>query len=121
MADSPPGNAVVGAITGVLDRVGDNISGIAQGGVTAVQDLVAADSQQRQAKGFADRLDDGAGSCPERSKRCLGGHDGGSADGPFGEDRRRDNRSHSEVRWQEIGHDCQARRVAYCCGDGRST
>ena len=40
-ADSPPGNAVVGAITGVLDRVGDNISGIAQGGVTAVQDLVA--------------------------------------------------------------------------------
>ena len=41
VADSPPGNAVVGAISGVLDRVGDNISGIAQGGVTAVQDLVA--------------------------------------------------------------------------------
>jgi hemerythrin superfamily protein len=38
--DEPPGNAVVGAIAGVVDRVGDNISGIAQGGVTAVQDLV---------------------------------------------------------------------------------
>jgi hemerythrin superfamily protein len=39
--DVPPANAVVGAIAGVVDRVGDNISGIAQGGVTAVQDLVA--------------------------------------------------------------------------------
>ncbi len=39
--DAPPVNAVVGAIAGVVDRVGDNISGIAQGGVTAVQDLIA--------------------------------------------------------------------------------
>jgi hypothetical protein len=39
--DVPPGNAVVGAIAGVVDRVQDNISGIAQGGVSAVQDLVA--------------------------------------------------------------------------------
>jgi hemerythrin superfamily protein len=39
--DVPPGNAVVGAIAGVVDRVSDNISGIAQGGVTAVQDLIA--------------------------------------------------------------------------------
>jgi hemerythrin superfamily protein len=39
--DSPPGNSVVGTIVGVLDRVGDNISGLAQGGVTAAQDLVA--------------------------------------------------------------------------------
>ena len=31
----------VGTIAGVVDRVGDNISGIAQGGVTAVQDLIA--------------------------------------------------------------------------------
>ena len=38
--DEPPGNAVVGAIAGVVDRVGDNISGIAQGGVTALQDLI---------------------------------------------------------------------------------
>ncbi len=39
--DEPPGNLVVGAIAGVVDRVGDNISGLAQGGVTAVQDLIA--------------------------------------------------------------------------------
>ena len=41
MPDAPPGNTVTGAIAGVADRVGDNLSGIAQGTVTAVQDLVA--------------------------------------------------------------------------------
>src|SRR4051812_34427030 len=40
-ADSPPVNAVAGAIAGVVDRVGDNVSGVAQGSVTAVQDLIA--------------------------------------------------------------------------------
>jgi hemerythrin superfamily protein len=39
--DTPPGNGLVGTVTGVVDRVGDNISGLAQGGVTAVQDLIA--------------------------------------------------------------------------------
>jgi hemerythrin superfamily protein len=39
--DTPPGNALIGAVAGVVDRVGDNISGIAQGGVTAAQDLIA--------------------------------------------------------------------------------
>ena len=39
--DTPPGNAVVGTIAGVIDRVGDNLSGIAQGGVSAAQDLIA--------------------------------------------------------------------------------
>ena len=39
--DTPPGNSVVGTIAGVIDRVGDNISGIAQGGVTAATDLIA--------------------------------------------------------------------------------
>jgi hemerythrin superfamily protein len=39
--DAPPGNSVVGTIAGVIDRVGDNISGIAQGGVTAAQDLIS--------------------------------------------------------------------------------
>ncbi len=37
----PPGNSVVGTIAGVVDRVGDNISGLAQGGVSAAQDLIA--------------------------------------------------------------------------------
>ena len=41
MPDAGPANVVAGAITGVVDRVGDNISGIAQGSVTAVQDLIA--------------------------------------------------------------------------------
>ena len=39
--DTPPGNTLIGTVAGVVDRVGDNISGIAQGGVTAVQDLIA--------------------------------------------------------------------------------
>jgi len=39
--DTPPGNALIGAVAGVVDRVGDNISGIAQGGVSAAQDLIA--------------------------------------------------------------------------------
>jgi hemerythrin-like domain-containing protein len=37
----PPGNSVVGAIAGAVDRVSDNISGIAQGTVSAAQDLIA--------------------------------------------------------------------------------
>ncbi|MEO6123633.1 MAG: hemerythrin domain-containing protein [Ilumatobacteraceae bacterium] len=39
--DSPPGNSVVGTIAGVVDRVGDNLTGFAQGGVSAAQDLIA--------------------------------------------------------------------------------
>ena len=41
MPDSGPVSAVAGVIAGAADRVGDNLSGIAQGGVTAVQDLIA--------------------------------------------------------------------------------
>lgn len=41
MPDTPPGNVVAGAIAGVVDRVGDNLSGIAQGGVNAAQDVIA--------------------------------------------------------------------------------
>lgn len=39
--DSPPANGVVGAIAGVIDKVGDNLSGIAQGSLVAGQELVA--------------------------------------------------------------------------------
>ncbi len=39
--DTPPGNGVIGAIAGVLDRVGDNVSGLAQGSLAAGQDFVA--------------------------------------------------------------------------------
>ena len=41
LPDDAPSNAVVGAIAGVVDRMSDNVSGIAQGGVTALQDLIA--------------------------------------------------------------------------------
>ena len=36
-----PATSSAGTIAGVVDRVGDNVSGIAQGSVTAVQDLIA--------------------------------------------------------------------------------
>jgi hemerythrin superfamily protein len=39
--DMPPGNLVVGTAAGVADRIGDTMSGLAQGGVTAVADIVA--------------------------------------------------------------------------------
>lgn len=39
--DTPPGNVVAGAAAGVVDRVADTVSGIAQGGVSVAQDLIA--------------------------------------------------------------------------------
>ena len=41
MPDDSPANQLTGAIAGVADRVSDNVSGLAQGGVTALQDLIA--------------------------------------------------------------------------------
>ena len=40
-SDVPPANALAGATAGVVDRVGDNLNGLAQGGVSAVQELAA--------------------------------------------------------------------------------
>ena len=40
-SDTPPGNLVAGAVAGVADHVGDTVSGLAQGGVNAVGDIVA--------------------------------------------------------------------------------
>jgi hemerythrin-like domain-containing protein len=39
--DTPPGNLVVGTAAGVADRIGDTVSGLAQGGVTAIGDIIA--------------------------------------------------------------------------------
>jgi len=39
--DSAPANIVVGAVSGVVDRLNDTVSGVAQGSVSAVADLVA--------------------------------------------------------------------------------
>jgi hemerythrin superfamily protein len=41
LADVPPANAVAGAVAAWIDYVGDNISGFAQGGITAWQDFFA--------------------------------------------------------------------------------
>lgn len=38
--DTPPGNLIMGTAAGVVDRVGDVVSGVAQGGVSAAQDLI---------------------------------------------------------------------------------
>jgi hemerythrin superfamily protein len=39
--DTPPGNVAWGLTSGLVDRIRDTVSGVAQGGVTAVQDLIA--------------------------------------------------------------------------------
>ena len=39
--DTPPGNLVAGAAASVADHIGDTLSGLAQGSVTALGDLVA--------------------------------------------------------------------------------
>jgi hemerythrin-like domain-containing protein len=39
--DTPPGNLVIGTAAGVADRIGDTVSGLAQGGVTAAGDIIA--------------------------------------------------------------------------------
>ena len=38
--DTPPGNLVAGTAAGMVDKVGATVSGLAQGGVTAAQDLI---------------------------------------------------------------------------------
>lgn len=38
---TPPGNLVVGTVAGAADRIGDTVAGLARGGVSAAQDLVA--------------------------------------------------------------------------------
>ncbi|MEO7428956.1 MAG: hemerythrin domain-containing protein, partial [Acidimicrobiales bacterium] len=39
--DTPPGNLLAGTAAGVVDRVGDTVSGVVQGGAAAAGDLVA--------------------------------------------------------------------------------
>ena len=46
--DTPPGNLLVGTAAGVVDRVGDTMNGVAQGGVTALGDLIARILRQKK-------------------------------------------------------------------------
>lgn len=50
MPDDAPANGVAGTIAGVADRVGDNVSGFAQGSVSALQDLIARISGSQRPK-----------------------------------------------------------------------
>jgi hemerythrin superfamily protein len=40
MPDTPPANLVAGTLTGLVDKVGSNLSGLAKGGVNVAQDLL---------------------------------------------------------------------------------
>jgi hemerythrin superfamily protein len=46
--DTPPGNLIAGTAAGVVDRIGDTMSGIAQGGVTALNDVIALVLQRKR-------------------------------------------------------------------------
>ena len=48
--DTPPGNTVIGNVSGVVDRIGDNLSGLAQGTVSATQDLIARLTSSKKPK-----------------------------------------------------------------------
>lgn len=49
--DTPPGNLVVGTAAGIMDRVGDTVSGLAHGGASAVGDLVGRISGRTKGRG----------------------------------------------------------------------
>lgn len=48
--DEPPANLIVGAAAGVADRIGDTVSGIAQGSVTAIGDIIATVTGRKKPK-----------------------------------------------------------------------
>lgn len=66
LPDDSPGNGVTAAIASAADRVTDNLSGLAQGGVTAVADLISritgsstpkpAPTGSSRARGTADKV-----------------------------------------------------------------
>jgi hemerythrin-like domain-containing protein len=58
LTDTPPGNILGGAVLNVIDRVGDTVSGLVQGGLAAAQDLVdrVRGSQPRRSSPTGPRL-----------------------------------------------------------------
>jgi hemerythrin-like domain-containing protein len=86
--DTPPGNLAAAAGAGMVDRIGDTVSGVAQGGVSAVQDLIAlilgrrkrsgsptgskvARDTARDVRGGASQLTDDAVAAAVRAKRTA--------------------------------------------------
>ena len=87
LPDAGPSNVVVGAVAGVVDRVGGNVSGIAQGTCERGAGPDRAHHWICQAEGVADRLERGADPRPQ-----------GSADGVDRDRRRGPDSSPREVR-----------------------
>jgi hemerythrin superfamily protein len=79
--DTPPGNLIAGAGAGVVDRVTDTVSGVAQGGVAALQDVIARVTGSKQrvssptgtptAKRAADRTRGGASDATDRAVSAV--------------------------------------------------
>jgi hemerythrin superfamily protein len=77
--DTPPGNIVTGTAAGALDRVADTVSGLAQGGVSAAQDLIARITGRREssaaptgsptARKAADKVRKGAKDALDKAER----------------------------------------------------
>lgn len=77
--DTPPGNIVTGTAAGALDRVTDTVSGLAQGGVSAAQDLIAkitgrgdgssAPTGSPTARKAADKVRQGAKDAVDKAER----------------------------------------------------
>jgi hypothetical protein len=103
MPDAGPANVVAGAITGVVDRVGDNLSGIAQGSVTAVQDLIARITGSDRPK-----VSPTGSSTRASVRRGPGGRHGGdrrrAGDGSHRHVRRDVHRQGGQGRGQGHGH-----------------
>ena len=103
--DSPPANLVTGAAAGVIDKVSDTVSGLAQGGVSVVQDLIARIGHRADPGVGSHRVDDGeeagagGASCGVgRGRRRRADGEDGAYRGPF-------DREGRQVRCQGHGDD----------------
>lgn len=72
--DTPPGNVVAGAAAAVTDKVGDTVSGLAQGGRAVVEDLVSR-VQGVQKRATAPR---GSSTAKRTATKVRAGASGGS-------------------------------------------
>ena len=89
--DTPPGNLVAGTAAGVVDKVGATVSGLAQGGVTAAQDLIdriLGNAKRRRpsstgsstARQTAQRVRTGSGEAVDRVVAAVQAAESGSSD-----------------------------------------
>ena len=102
--DTPPGNLAVGMAAGVVDRVGDTMSGVAQGGAAAVGDAIATVLRRKKpqvagrgiAHGAQERRE-GTGPRGRHDRRRDRGRPRGEDHGPVDEASRHAGQRHD---WQ---------------------